>query len=160
MKADVLVFHIRAQNAGVIFRRKGDQIVFECFEAAAPSDHVMAALGKLVCSFPGPAITFPAQLFDGAHFRRELASFLTHMDRDYLEDNLTGSNQVPHPRYITQLLTDIMNGLSQARPAQIRRFTKRISDDVLSNSRNQPPWRRSPVWLVLRVALQLSLYEG
>lgn len=120
----------------------------------------MAAIGKLVCSFPGPAITFPAQLFDGVHFRRELASFLTHMDRDYLEDNLPGNNQVPHPRYITQLLTDIINGLAQARPAQIRRFTKRISDDVLSNGRNQPPWRRSPVWLVLRVALQSSLYQG
>ncbi|KAK0446439.1 uncharacterized protein EV420DRAFT_1715929 [Desarmillaria tabescens] len=156
-RGDVLVFHIRAQNAGVIFRMKGDQIIFECFEAAAPSEHVMAAVGKLVCSFPGPAITFPAVHFHDVDFRRELASFLMHMDQDSLEANF-GINQVAHPRYIAQLLTGIINGLGRARLAEIRRFTKRISDDVLSDSRNHPPWRRTPVWLVLRVALQSSLY--
>ncbi|KAK0208023.1 hypothetical protein DFS33DRAFT_1233472, partial [Desarmillaria ectypa] len=69
----------------VLFRMKDDQVIFECFEAAAPSEHVMAAIGKLVCSFPGPAIAFLAVRFYDADFHRELASFLMHMDRDYLE---------------------------------------------------------------------------
>ncbi|KAK0232839.1 hypothetical protein IW262DRAFT_1259375, partial [Armillaria fumosa] len=75
-----LVFHIRAQNAGFIFWRKGDQIIFGCLEAAGPSDHVMVVIGKHVCPFPGPVISFPVQYFDGVHFRHQLASFLTHMD--------------------------------------------------------------------------------
>ncbi|KAK0506521.1 hypothetical protein EDD18DRAFT_1342911 [Armillaria luteobubalina] len=76
---NVLVFHTRALNAGFILWRKGDQIIFGYFEAAASSDHVMTAIGKLVCPFPNPIITFPAQYSDGVHFRHKLASFPTRI---------------------------------------------------------------------------------
>ncbi len=166
---DVLTYYIHAQNAGVIFRMVDDQVVFECFEAAVPSEQVMAAVGKLIRSFPGPAISFPSELLTDNDFCRELASFLVHMSKDVLdpaaklpEDGGSTSTQerrVPHPRYITQLLTGILYGLEGGSSANVHRFTKRIGDDILSD-RTQAPWRRSPLWLVLRVALQSSLYEG
>ena len=62
-----------------------------------------------------------------------------------------------HPRYITKLLTGILRGMG--RPAQTHRISKRIADDVVWRNAYLP-WRRSPMWLIIRVALQTSLYDG
>lgn len=62
-----------------------------------------------------------------------------------------------HPRYITDLLTGILRGIGK--PAEgVVYVRKRIADDVLWNDARLP-WRRSPVWHVLRVALQTTLTE-
>ncbi|KAG1837186.1 hypothetical protein DFJ58DRAFT_846617 [Suillus subalutaceus] len=58
------------------------------------------------------------------------------------------------PRYITELLTGILRGLGSI--ADVPRIRKRIGDDVLWNN-TKLPWRRSPLWLVIRVALQTTL---
>ncbi|KAG8922740.1 hypothetical protein FRC02_011637 [Tulasnella sp. 418] len=62
----------------------------------------------------------------------------------------------PHPRYITQLLTEILRGMGDA--AEVPRIKKRIADDVLWLD-TLLPWRRSQAWLVLRVALQTTLFR-
>ncbi|KAF8551326.1 hypothetical protein OG21DRAFT_1541446 [Imleria badia] len=59
-----------------------------------------------------------------------------------------------HPRYITELLTGILR--SVGRPAEIGRIAKRIGDDVVWNN-SELPWRRSSLWLLIRVAIQTSL---
>ncbi|KAG2138280.1 hypothetical protein DEU56DRAFT_886916 [Suillus clintonianus] len=53
-----------------------------------------------------------------------------------------------------ELLTGILRGLG--RIADVPRIRKRIGDDVLWDSAKLP-WRRSPLWLVIRVALQTTL---
>jgi hypothetical protein len=52
------------------------------------------------------------------------------------------------------MLTGILRGIGQ--PLDVLRIYKRTRDDVLWDDAPKP-WRRSPLWLLLRVALQTSL---
>ncbi|THV04293.1 hypothetical protein K435DRAFT_961925 [Dendrothele bispora CBS 962.96] len=160
-----LAYLIRAQNAGVIFHKSSDQVVVASFEVSPPAKSVVGAQGKLSCSYPGPAVAVPVHHFENAVFVHELASFLVQMDTDDLDSVATtkkaGSTVVEEretssPRYITTLLTGILRGIGF--PADIVRIRKRIGDDVLWKDARLP-WRRSMVWLVIRVAMQLHLSE-
>ncbi|KAG2128679.1 uncharacterized protein EDB93DRAFT_1256589, partial [Suillus bovinus] len=142
---DVLVYFIRAQNAAVVMRKLESETIFESFEVSPDPTAVMGTKGKLICSYPGPAITVPDMNINDATFPAELANFLVHMDQD---------RETTHPRYITELLTGILRGLGSI--ADVPRIRKRIGDDVLWDSAKLP-WRRSPLWLVIRVALQTTL---
>jgi hypothetical protein len=124
---------------------------------------VMSARGKLVCSYPGPAIAIPNSVFNGRIFQSELANFLNRMSDEPLDSaptsqkarsTVTEARDTAHPRYITELLTGILRGVG--RPVDIARTRKRIGDDVVWNN-SRLPWRRSSLWLLVRVALQTSL---
>jgi len=142
-----------------------DLVQFEVFEVLPLIRAVMAAEGKLLCSYPGPAIQIPTDIFMDECFLRELSSFLVQMDRDYLPPTPSTIfarrcvHDDAHPGYISELLVGILRGYGQ--PAVVDRITKRIGDEVLldtvGNSRLDKPWRRSPLWLILRVSLQSSL---
>ncbi|KAG1894551.1 uncharacterized protein F5891DRAFT_714827 [Suillus fuscotomentosus] len=160
---NVLVYMIRAQNAAVVMRKLESETIFESFEVSPDPTAVMGAKGKLICSYPGPAITVPDMNIDNATFPAELANFLVHMDEDVLDAAATRKKakstvleerDTTHPRYITELLTGILRGLGSI--ADVPRIRKRIGDDVLWDSAKLP-WRRSPLWLVIRVALQTTL---
>ncbi|KAH9028425.1 hypothetical protein EDB83DRAFT_2422333, partial [Lactarius deliciosus] len=134
---DVFVMHIRAQNAAVIVRR------------LAPH--------QLLLQPPS------ADTFTNESFLRELSSFLVQMDVDILDSAPTtrkaGSvvhevRESAHPRYISELLVGILRAFGQA--AVVDRITKRIGDEVLWDDA-YTPWRRSPLWLILRISLQTSL---
>ncbi len=157
--------HIRAQNAAVIVRRPAliGFVQFEVFEVSPQNTDVMKAEGKLLCSYPGPAIQVPVDTFMDECFLRELSSFLVQMDVDVLDSTPTTSKagsvvhevrETVHPKYISRLLVGILRGFGQ--PASVDRITKRIGDEVLWDKAYKP-WRRSPLWLVLRVTLQSSL---
>ena len=155
--------HVRAQNAAVVVRILIDHVQFEMFEILPKANVVTTATGKLLCSYPGPAVEVSHEVFSDECFLRELASFLVQMDADVLDSAPTavkaGSTvrevrESAHPRYISELLVGILRGFGQ--PAAVDRITKRIADEVLWNNAYKP-WRRSPLWLVIRVALQTSL---
>ncbi|KAH7912069.1 hypothetical protein BJ138DRAFT_1112671 [Hygrophoropsis aurantiaca] len=160
---DVCAFLVRAQNAGVIIREFDASTVFETFEVSPTSAAVMAATGKLICNYPGPATSVPHAVSHDTTFQSELANFLACMNKDILDSAATttkaGSTVVEerdtaHPRYITELLTGILCGLGS--PIDVPRIQKRIGDDVQWDDARLP-WRRSPLWLVIRVALQTSI---
>jgi hypothetical protein len=96
-------------------------------------------------------------------FLQELSNFLIQMDIDCLDSTPTTSKagsvvyevrESVHPRYISELLLGILGGCGEA--AAVYRITKRIGDEVLWDNAYKP-WRRSPLWLTLRVSLQSSL---
>ncbi|KAI9453949.1 hypothetical protein BJY52DRAFT_1427406 [Lactarius psammicola] len=150
---DVFVTHVRAQNAAVLVRMFTDHIRFEIFEVSPSTGSVMSTDGKLLCSYPGPAIQIPSSMFSKECFIQELASFLAQMDVD-AGSTVREVRESAHPRYISELLVGILRGFGQ--PASVGRITKRIGDEVLWKDAYKP-WRRSPLWLVIRVALQTSL---
>ena len=163
---DVFVMHIRAQNAAVLVRVLDNHVRFEIFEVSPQTSVVMSTNGKLLCSYPGPAVQISPEIFSNARFLQELASFLIQMDVDVLDSTATtvkaGSTvrevrETAHPRYISELLVGILRGFGQ--PASVDRITKRIGDEILWKSAYKP-WRRSPLWLVIRVALQTSLDDN
>ena len=164
-RPDVFAMHIRAQNAALVVRRlnPANFVQFEVFEVSPKNADVMKAEGKLLCSYPGPAIRVPMDTFIDECFLQELSSFLVQMDVDVLDSTPTVSKaktavqevrETVHPKYISGLLVGILRGFGQ--PADVNRITKRIGDEVLWRDAYKP-WRRSPLWLVLRVTLQTSL---
>ncbi|KAH7882696.1 hypothetical protein F5I97DRAFT_1984083 [Phlebopus sp. FC_14] len=162
----IVSLFIRAQNAAVIIRKREEETVFETFEVSPKARDVMSAQGKLVCSYPGPTITVPNDVVTDEVFLCELANFLVHMNDDVLDAVATtqkaGSTVIEerdttHPRYIAELLTGILRAVG--RPADVQRITKRIGDDVVWND-SRLPWRRSSLWLLIRVALQTTLEQS
>src|SRR5690606_16960254 len=61
-----------------------------------------------------------------------------------------------HPMYITELLTGIFRGMGEATKAH--GFAKNYRDDVVDGAKLLP-WRRSPLLLVIKVALQIVLHQ-
>lgn len=160
--------HIRTQNAALVVRRlsSDDFVQFEVFEVSPQNAAIMTTKGKLLCSYPGPAIKIPVDIFKDECFLRELSSFLVQMDTDCLDSTPTASKagsvvyevrESAHPKYISELLVGILRGYGQ--PAVVDRITKRIGDEILWDNAYKP-WRRSPLWLTLRVTLQSSLLAG
>ena len=155
--SDVFAMHIRAQNAAVVVRSRLDVVQFEMFEVSPQASDVKSTKGRLLCSYPGTAVEVPKEIFENECFLQELASYLFQMDIDVLDPAVATTSKagstVPemreraHPKYICELLASILCAYGQ--PAEVNRITKRIGDEA--------PWRRSPLWLVLRVSLQTSL---
>ena len=188
---DVFCIHIRAQDAALIVRRltTAGSFQIEAFKVSPLSRAVIEVERKLLCSYPGPAIQIPADIFMDKCFLRELSSFLVQMDVDHLNNG-----EIPPPDYILELLVGILRGYGQ--PAVAVCITKRIGDEDLfsegwerGGTRKWPEkslqwlwdhdvpglhyifpqsamervmdtnrrWRRSPLWLVLKVSLQSSV---
>jgi hypothetical protein len=162
-----LVIPIRCQNACVILRKKLKFTAFEIFEVDPPNSKVMGAAGKVTRTFPDKAIEIPTSTLENHHFRQELASFLAQMDMEILDSTATSKKagtQVQEPRdtadphYITDLFFVILRGHPDAVPSDTRAVRKRIENDIVWHDAYLP-WRRSPLWLILRVSIQTSIYH-
>ena len=112
--------------------------------------------GSLVCSYPWSAVEIPNKVFEDGDFQFELANFLS------LPETVNSGFPGPlaHQRYLTALLTGIMQGVGLT--ADVARITKRIRDDVVEcqpwdDNTTWGSWRRSSLWLLIRVAIQMSL---
>lgn len=152
----------------VEFSSNGEKLVtLEVFEASPSSEAVLATEGALLWEFPGRAVEVPIEEFVKAS--DSLATFLDQANREALADVLARSHKAnisvvetrdtTDPALIVQMLLPLFEAVGSA--ADIDRFRKRIRDDVnIDNGKS--PWRRLPLWLVLRVAIQrqLSLTHG
>ncbi|KAI0057670.1 hypothetical protein BV25DRAFT_1970711 [Artomyces pyxidatus] len=148
---DILTLSIRAQNAALIVRRGSTDIIFEAFEVTLPSKDVVTVPGKLECTYPGPGISVPSSTTREPAFLDQLASFLVYMDITPRRD---AEKDTPSPQYICELLIGVLRGLGRA--VNTPRFVKRIANDALGAAGTRP-WRRAPIWFIIRVALQTSL---
>ncbi|KAF8597301.1 hypothetical protein BDV93DRAFT_610484 [Ceratobasidium sp. AG-I] len=161
---DVLALHIRAQNAAVLVRKKSTVTIFEVFEVQPPNSDVMSTPGKLVRAYPGPAVELANKTIDEPGCLDQIAIFLAKMSREVLEGSTATTKKAgsqvaevrdsAHPRYISELFLGFLRGIGSA--AHPHRVVKRIADEVLWNQAYKP-WRRSPLWLIIRVALQTTL---
>ncbi|KDQ10210.1 hypothetical protein BOTBODRAFT_178408 [Botryobasidium botryosum FD-172 SS1] len=164
---DTLALLIRAQNAAVKIRRGRSSTTIELFEVSLPASTVIGAAGKVVCTFPASAFSLSNYDFRSASFQEELASFVSQMDVDVLEEAqaktrkagtvLSEYRETTDPMFITDMLAAILAGFS--RPADTKKIQKRIGDDVVWSDALLP-WRRSPMWLVIRVTLQTTLFNA
>ncbi|KAI8168212.1 hypothetical protein K4K49_009945 [Colletotrichum sp. SAR 10_70] len=164
-----LILHVESQNAGLIVRRAQDPIfkdcvVFEAFEASPRNEDVLATKAALVWDFPGIAVAVPYTTFSDDDFQTSVASFI---EQASLENTKTFAahtfkagaivyeyRNTGDPSIITSMLMAILeeNGRRIA-PTLLR---KRVRDDVCWN-RAEKPWRRLPLWLVIRVGIQRYL---
>ncbi|KAG6835204.1 hypothetical protein H0H93_003933, partial [Arthromyces matolae] len=163
-KEETLVIPVRAQNACVFIRRLKGKTIYEMFEVDPPNEEVMATTGRLIRSFPGPAL----ETVNGdaaLAFEDELLAFLADMDIAMSEtapkttkakSEMAESRDTANPHYITELLPAIIHGFPESSPADVERINKHVRNEILWDNADEP-WRRSPLWLIIRVALQTTL---
>jgi hypothetical protein len=148
----------------------------EAFKVA-PSDSLWGTPEPLICSYPGSAVETPNEVFDDREFQVKLASFLS---RPNAVDSNSRLPPPADPQYINALLNGVMQ--SVGRTADVSRITNRTAPlasiwcdgstaDVLrvtKRVRNQGSsvsvagkgvWRRSSLWLLIRVAIQMSVHR-
>ncbi|KAI9818941.1 MAG: hypothetical protein M1832_004109 [Thelocarpon impressellum] len=160
----LLAIHVRAQNAAVIVRRASDRYMFESFEVSPTAEDVMSTQGRLRRCFPGPAVNLEQDRIVDPCFRSAWAQLLVRLDLETPMEMCpvtvkTGAKtseirDTVNPAMVTQLLMGFLRALgSPGLPAPVYKNTR---DDVLWK-KGLKPWRRSPLWLVLRVAMQTHL---
>ncbi|KAF5986478.1 hypothetical protein FCOIX_1537 [Fusarium coicis] len=160
----VALLHVAAQNAGLLIRKLSNSFYFETFELSPTNVAAMAIKGRLVRQFPDTATTISSEDFGNQAFREVLANTLVKMShqrvseaqakarkagKDHHEDRETTD-----PRIVTELLTGVLRGVGK--PAKVEGICKNTREEI-SYSRSKLPWRRSPVWLLIRVGLQLTM---
>lgn len=163
---DVLTLHIRGQNAGLIVRRIRKEYCFESFELSPTNEAVIGTAGRLRRSFPGPAIAIAADRVINPSFYKPFLEFLIRTDLEtpsqvqpFSVKAQSRSNEIRDtvdPRLVTEMLTGILRAVGK--PVEVPRIWKNTRDDVLWSDALLP-WRRSPLWLLLRVAIQTTILQ-
>ena len=142
-------------------------MIFQSFEVSPLTSEILKPIGKVCCSYPGPAISVDLRKLKHRpyNFLIGLSSFLEKMKCDTtLAPNkhskgtsiVAEERESAHPMFITELLTGILRGVGE--PVEVTRFEKRVGDEVLWDQA-RIPWRRSPLWLTVKVALQKTLMD-
>ena len=160
----VIAVPIKAQNALLIIRKCDTSIVFQCCEVLPKSEAVITCKGNLIRTFPACALAIPYSTFAKPDFRKELAQRLCSLDGEVVEEMMPQSDKAGskagetrdsvHPGLVTEMLLAMLAPLGH--PVQVHRIRKRTRDDVLWKNANLP-WRRSALWLSVRVVLQMAL---
>ena len=158
--------HIAAQNAGVLVAKSkdGKEVRFDVFELSARNGSVIKTAGRLLRSFPAASVAVPIQSFRQPGFTTAIAHTLSSLSNTSVSGmqptaNKSGTAQVEdrdttHPAMITEVFTGFLSALGT--PVKCPELVKKTRDEVLWQQADRP-WRRSPRWLLIRVALQLTL---
>ena len=164
ISTDILLLPIKAQNAMLTLRRTAEVVIFECFEASPQAGAVMECKESLVRTFPAQARAIPTSIFDDPHFRDELAAILSKLDSEVINEmmpqtQIAGSKvaetrDTARPWLVSDMLMAILASLGE--PFTAHQISKRTKDDVLWRDAHLP-WRRSSLWLAIRVTIQITL---
>lgn len=149
-------------------RRTLEGLQLDCFEASPLTEHVITTRGALICTFPADSIVIPWTTASTLTFRVQLAKFLADMIAQCIPSmspvSVKAGLEVPeikdtaNPKMILHMA---MNALVAYGVRRLSRFAvvKRIRDDVLWKKKALLPWRRNPLWLVIRIGLQTSFEQ-
>ncbi|CZR47791.1 uncharacterized protein FPRO_13458 [Fusarium proliferatum ET1] len=158
------MYHITEQNAGLIIRRLESSYSFETFELSPTNRAAMATKGRLIREFPATATEVSAKDFNDSSFQEALAKTLVKMSHQAvaeMQPKVKKAQQMHNeerdttdPRIVTELLTSFLRGAGT--PAEIKAVQKRTREEVSWNN-SRDPWTRSPLWLLLRVGVQLTM---
>lgn len=163
----MIPLHINEQNAAFILSTSGSEIVCEAFELSPLNEAVMSTSGRLRRCFPGPAVSIPINMFDDAEFQSTLANTLSKMSMQPAigmiptvrksRNNVQEIRDTTHPGLVTEFLVSVLGSFSSA--VDIPRIWKHTREEVLWQNALFP-WRRSPLWLLMRVMIQLQFVRA
>ncbi|KAJ5252865.1 hypothetical protein N7489_003275 [Penicillium chrysogenum] len=162
IRGGVLPIHVREQNAGILLYWHNDAIHIESFELSARNEAVTTTVGRLRRAFPGPTMVMNRATLEEPGFRAFMAQTISRMSHQPVvgtKPRVKKAGQehdetrdTTHPKMVTELF------MSTLRP----RCTDIASVQIQKNTReevmwrdSQSPWRRSALWLLVRVTLQL-----
>ena len=168
MDSACFALHLRVQNAGIIIhRREEDSIIIESFEASPAAKQVNDTLGRLKREFPGIRVAMSWTRFSNPDFLCEFSQWLRRLNseqpsresKEALEVT-TASWDSQHPFMISEFLMVMLAADGKREKPTL--LKKRTRDHALCEDVDKPEnvWRRSPLWLVLRVAMQIAVQRA
>jgi hypothetical protein len=138
--------------------------VFEVYEASPKCEDVLAAKSALQWDFPGSAVSISYETFLDSDFLQSLSSSLEQAHSESVKEFAAHTNKSGYeivedrdttdPGLISSVLVPLLEANGQRITPLVLR--KRVRDDVLWHNAARP-WRRLPLWLVIRVAVQRHL---
>ncbi|KAK4626619.1 hypothetical protein CLAFUW4_05025 [Fulvia fulva] len=162
-----LLLHVKAQNAGLIVRNGGAEAIIEPFELSPLNKSVMTTKGRLVRGFPATAVAVPLSTLGDSRFRTTLAqtlSLMSHQPAPGMQPQARKSGQLldedrdtAHPSMVCNFLLGFLK--ANGGPTTVTAITKHTREEVMWSSARSP-WRRSPLWLLIRVGLQLHFTQA
>ncbi|KAF6811565.1 hypothetical protein CPLU01_15094 [Colletotrichum plurivorum] len=162
-----VALHIGEQNTGVLVSRGDSSLQVEGFELSPSNEAVIKTAGRLRRTFPGTAVSVSLEDAREDGFITTLAATLSKMSAQSASDTkkkakkagqLQDENRdTNHPKLVTELLNGFLLAIGQ--PATCDRIWKNTREEVLWKDARLP-WRRSPTWLLIRVAVQLTLVRS
>ncbi|RDW72793.1 hypothetical protein BP6252_06700 [Coleophoma cylindrospora] len=162
-ESKVVALHVSAQNAGVIVRRDLDVVVFEVFELSPDNKSIVSTKGRLQRSFPAFAVSVPLKEFSDEGFQTTLSQAISKMSAERIDEmqpkvkkagekqSETRDTVIPH--LVTEHLVSFLRAVGE--PISTAAIRKNTREEVMWKDAKSP-WRRSPMWLLLRVAMQLT----
>ncbi|KAH7245149.1 hypothetical protein BKA59DRAFT_418054, partial [Fusarium tricinctum] len=160
----VALFHVPAQNAGLLIRRLETSFCIETFELSPTNAAAIASKGRLVRQFPDTATKIPEKDFQSEEFQEVLANTLVKMSHQRVAEALPMARkarkdhhedrETTDPRIVNELLMSFLRGAGKQ--VEVEGIRKHTREEINYNS-SKLPWRRSPVWLLIRVGLQLTM---
>ena len=138
-------------------------------EISPDRDSVNKHVGRLQRCFPGPAVTIPTNVFSQESFREPFADLLCDLSENpiaeaqpqavaYRNANILELKDPASPRFVTEMVAGMLRGVGGPHES-VQRIIKHTRDDIMFDGVNLP-WRRSPMWLFVRVVLQTTLMEA
>jgi hypothetical protein len=156
--------HVGSQNAAVVVTRKQDDLIFETFELSPSSSEVLAAKGRLIRSFPAASVAIDTTTHRCSSLIPVIANTLSTMSKEAVpgmqpESHKAGGKHeehrdTTHPAIVTELFMGFLNGFGT--PVSVSAISKNTRDEVLWQN-TLLPWRRSSMWLLIKVALHLVI---
>jgi hypothetical protein len=160
----ILPVYVRCQNAAVLMTSDDDAIRIETFELSARNEAVMTTIGRLKRQFPGPTLSIDLETFNESGLQTMIAQTLAKMSHQpvagtHAKVKKAGQQHdedrdTTHPMMVTEFLNAFLRPLcTSVVCSQIQKNTR--EEVMWLDSRS--PWRRSSLWLMIRVTLQLVL---
>ncbi|GAB1318054.1 ubiquitinyl hydrolase 1 [Madurella fahalii] len=158
------LFHIRAQNAGLLLTAREDDTLIEAFELLAPNTNVMSCRGRLIREFPDCAAVISHTVLHDSNFLDEFLNVLCRLEleKSSVARPRVMKSGVAHgeeretvsPILVTDMLMATLSGVG--RGVEPQRISKRSWEQVNWDN-SLLPFHRSPTWLLVRAALRLML---
>ncbi|KAJ9607822.1 hypothetical protein H2200_007901 [Cladophialophora chaetospira] len=161
-RSGVVLLHVQAQNAGMMISKVDRFIHVEAFELSPRNEAVLATKGRLRRSFPGPALALTIDTFEQPELQATLAHTLAKMSHQPavgMQPKARKAGQMhdenrdtTDPKLVTELFMGFLGPMGEA--VEVLGLEKNTRDEVMYH-KALLPWRRSPVWILLRVAMHL-----
>lgn len=154
-----LLIYVAKQNAALlIYQYDSAEVIFEAYETSASSAGILASSGPLLWDFPASAVAIPAETFGDPLFQAPLAVFLEQASVESLKQFVSVASKAGADAYEirdsveSSLLTHMLMALLEANGRQVfpTKLRKHVRDDVCWNGSGKP-WKRSSLWLTIRV---------
>ncbi|KUJ21678.1 uncharacterized protein LY89DRAFT_637548 [Mollisia scopiformis] len=153
--------YVRAQNAGLLIRKIDKNYHFEAFELSPLNEQVIKTKGRLRRMFPGRVLLVKPEVFEQPDFQATVAHTLSKMGHQAVIGTqpqakkagqmLDEDRDTAHPKMVTELFFGFLGAVAE--PVDGHPLWKNTREEVLWLDSHRP-WRRSPQWLLMRVAMQ------